>query len=110
MWQQFRRRRVTRTVLLYLAFAFLLMEAALTATGFVEFPPWGFRAVVGGVVLGFPFVVVLAWTYDVTPKGIVKTPEDIGPEPPPLGGARFGWVLGLVGAVLAGVILRLLRS
>jgi hypothetical protein len=110
MWQQFRRRRVTRSVLLYLAFAFLLMEAVLTAAGSVALPSWGFRAVVGGVVLGFPLVVVLAWTYDVTPKGIVKTPEDPGPEAPPSAGGRVGWIVGLVGAVLAGVVLRLLRS
>jgi len=110
IWQQFRRRRVSRTVALYLASAYLLIEATLSLSTAVELPPWGFRAVVGVLVLGFPLTVVLAWTYDVTPKGIVKTPVDLGPEPGPSSGSNTAWAIVSVSAVLGGLILRLLRG
>ena len=110
MWQQFRRRRVTRTVVLYVSLAFFLVEAALFAAPYVALPAWWIRVVYGAAVLGFPFVVVLAWTYDVTAKGIVKTPEDLGPESPPAGELRFGWALLGAGAIVLGVILRALRG
>lgn len=110
MWQQFRRRRVTRSVVLYLAVGFLAIEAYLFASGLAELPSWGLRAVVGAVVLGFPFTVVLAWTYDVTPSGIVRTPEELGPEPAPPPGPRRGWALVGVIAVVLGLALELLRG
>ena len=110
MWQQFRRRRVVRTVLLYLALMFLAIEAYLFAAQFVAFPPWGFRAVVGVAVLGFPFAVVLAWTYDVTPSGIVRTPEDLGPEAPPSAGPKRGWLFVAAGATVAALVVRMLRT
>jgi hypothetical protein len=108
LWQQFRRRRVIRTVLLYLAFVPLAAESFLALSQVVAMPPWAFRAVLGVAVLGFPFAVVLAWTYDVTPSGIVKTPEEFGPEPPSAG-PRRGWVLLGAGALVAALALRLLR-
>lgn len=110
MWQQFRRRRVTRTVLLYLAYAYLIVEGALTVATFMDLPGWALRAVFGAVVLGFPFTVVLAWTYDVTPSGIVRTPENLGPEPHVSSVPRRGWMVSGVGAVLGALILRLLRG
>ena len=110
MWQQFRRRRVIRTVVLYLTCAYLVVEGTLSLATVVQLPPWGIRAVVGALVLGFPFTVVLAWTYDVTPGGIVRTPELLGPEPPPLARARSAWIVVSTGALLGGLILRLLRG
>ena len=110
VWQQFRRRRVIRTVALYLALAFLAIESYLLAAQFVAFPPWGFRAVVGAAVLGFPFAVVLAWAYDVTPMGIVKTPEEIGPEPASSAEPGRAWLLVTVTAIVAALAVRLLRT
>jgi hypothetical protein len=110
MWQQFRRRRVIRTVVVYLALVPLATELYLFAAQFVAFPPWGFRAVVGVAVLGFPFTVVLAWTYDVTPTGIVKTPDELGPEPPPPAATKRGWLIASGAALLVALALRLLRE
>jgi hypothetical protein len=109
MWQQFRRRRVIGTVILYLICAFLVTEAALFVAPYLELPSWGLRAVFGAAVLGFPLAVVLAWTYDVTPRGIVRTPDELGPEPPRPGKPRLRWILLGAVALVAGMVLRLLR-
>ena len=109
MWQQFRRRRVIRTVLLYFALMFLAIEGYLFAAQFVALPPWGFRTLMGVVVLGFPFAVVLAWAYDVTPSGIVRTPEELGPEAPHAAGPGQASLFVAAGAVVVALALRMLR-
>lgn len=110
LWQQFRRRRVTRTVLLYLVISYLVAEAALFLSPVLGITEVGLRVVLGAIVLGFPVAVVLAWTYDVTPTGIVKTPEDLAAEPPPSPGPERGWVMLGGVALVTALILRLLRG
>ena len=95
VWQRLRRRRVTRTAVTYLAVGYAVLEAVwyvVPRLGLVEDVG---RIVTGIAVLGFPFAVVLAWTYDLTPEGIVRTPDDpiaeeaiTGPILP-----RYVWVL-----------------
>jgi hypothetical protein len=68
--------------------------------------------VMGVVVLGFPFAVVLAWTYDLTPEGIVRTPDEIAPDPseaPDYRGCRFLRLLLCAYGVLVGLVFRSLR-
>ena len=113
MWQQFRRRRVTRSVITYLAVAFAVVEAAWSLIMYLQLPEWGSRAVLGAVVIGFPLAVVLAWTYDVTPEGIVKTPDDEGPDAldtHPIEAEWPSWWIPATGAVLVGLIVHIFRS
>jgi hypothetical protein len=112
VWQQLRRRRVTRTVVTYLAVAFAVIEAtwyAVPRFGLVEDVG---RLVMGALVLGFPFTVVLAWTYDLTPSGVVRTPED-GPAQASEASSgrlrRSAWLLLCVVVVAIGYVLRSLR-
>jgi hypothetical protein len=111
IWQQLRRRRVTRTVVTYLAAAFSVFEAtwyAVPRFGLVEDVT---RLVLGVLVLGFPLAVVLAWTYDLTPAGLVRTPDDASGEPaeatPQLG--RSAWLLVVVALAAVGFAFRSLR-
>ncbi len=116
VWQQFRRRRVIRVVIAYLAVAFAGLEASwfLEASGFFvsyfQLPEWSSRAVLGAAVLGFPVTVALAWTYDITPDGIVRTPDELGPETPQAPVRRPVWLVLSLGALLAGLILHLIRT
>ena len=112
VWQQLRRRRVTRTVVTYVAVGFAFLEAvwlAVPALGFVDEVG---RIATGAVVLGFPLAVVLAWTYDVTPRGIVRTPDEAIADPaeprPPLI-RRSAWLLLCGALIAAGFILLALR-
>jgi len=111
VWQRLRRRRVTRTVATYLAVGYAVLEAVwylVPRLGLVEDVG---RIITGIAVLGFPFAVVLAWTYDLTPDGIVRTPDDPTAEeaaPGPLL-PRSVWILLWVVAVAVGFVFRSLR-
>jgi len=110
MWQQFRRRRVIRVVIAYVAFAFAGLEASEFFVPYFVLPEWSIRAVLGAAVLGFPVTVALAWTYDITPDGIVRTPDELGPETPQAPVRRPVWLVLSLLALVAGSILHLIRT
>src|SRR5512141_2603900 len=74
LWDELLRRRVVRTAVYYVAGAWVLAQAmALLLDAFDE--SHYMRYVVTGLVLGLPVVTVLAWMFDLTPKGIERTHE-----------------------------------
>jgi hypothetical protein len=112
MWQQLRRRRVTRTVLSYACVGFAVLEAMAFVISRHGLADSVGRVVMGTLVLGFPLAVVLAWTYDLTPKGIVRTPDDEGaeaPGPPKARMRRPAWLVLCACALALGLVLRSLR-
>jgi len=67
------RRHVARVAILYAAVAFAVLEATDIVIPALGWPEWLIRWVIGLAVLGFPVVLVLAWIYDFTPGGMVRT-------------------------------------
>ena len=63
------------------------------------------RAVLGVAVLGFPVAIVVAWTYDVSPEGIEKTPEDATADPTYRSGPGKLWAVFVLLAGAIGVLL-----
>ena len=82
--QEAGRRHVARVAVLYAAVAFGILEAAdiiIPALGLEE---WTIRWVIALALIGFPVTLVLAWIYDFTPSGVVRTTtpdEGEGGEP-----------------------------
>jgi hypothetical protein len=108
VWQEVRQRRVGKVVVTYLALTFGGIEAAIFIGPMMTAPEWFWRACLGIVVLGFPVAVVLGWTYDITPKGVVRTPDDLdgGPGEP----TSNVWLVLTVLGVVVGTGLHLLRG
>ncbi|MDJ0939923.1 MAG: tetratricopeptide repeat protein [Woeseiaceae bacterium] len=72
---ELRRRRVYPVVAAYAVVSWIALQVAE-----VTFEPLGLPdvAMVGLIVLvvaGFPLAVVVAWTYDITPLGVRRTPD-----------------------------------
>ncbi len=57
----------------YALVAWLLLQVADTVLPIYETPDWVLKAFATLLFLGFPVALVLAWAYDMTPAGIVKT-------------------------------------
>lgn len=109
-WQELRRRRVVRLAVAYVAVMFVVLQVTDIAVLGLGLPRWSFRVALGLAVLGFPFAIVLAWDFDVTSRGIVKTPEDATSDPTYVPGPPWGWLLLVSGATVGGVALWVLRS
>jgi TolB-like protein/Tfp pilus assembly protein PilF len=71
--QEAGRRHVAKVAIVYAAVAFAVLEAAdiiLPALGLAE---WTIRWVIALALLGFPVTLILAWIFDFTPGGVIKT-------------------------------------
>ncbi len=69
------RRRVFRSAGAYIVVSWVVVQVASII--FPEFgaPDWAMRALIIVLVVGFPPAMLLAWTVDITGKGIERTPD-----------------------------------
>jgi adenylate cyclase len=78
---ELKRRKVFRVAAVYLVGAWLLVQVAGTTFEPMGLPPWTLKLVITLAALGFPLACALAWAFDVTAKGIARTPAAV-PAPP----------------------------
>ncbi len=72
---EMRRRKVFRVVVVYLVVAWLLVQVADAIFEPMGLPAWSLKLLITLVALGFPLAIALAWAFDVTAKGIERTPD-----------------------------------
>jgi eukaryotic-like serine/threonine-protein kinase len=85
---ELKRRRVIRVGAVYAVVAWLVIQVAETTFPYLNLPDWTITFVVVLVLLGLPIALGLAWAFDVTPDGVVRTgpAEGVaagGPAPSP---------------------------
>ena len=78
---ELKRRKVFRVAAVYLVGAWLLVQVAGTTFGPMGLPPWTLKLVITLAALGFPLACALAWAFDVTAKGIERTPSVTSADP-----------------------------
>ena len=66
-----RRRSVFKVAASYLVGMWITLQVAEVTFAPLKFPDWWMTALTILAVLGLPIVVALAWTYEITPAGIV---------------------------------------
>ena len=69
---ELKRRNVIRVALVYIVAAWLLLQVADVVLNNIEAPNWVFQTILLLVVLGFPFAVIFAWAFELTPEGLKK--------------------------------------
>lgn len=70
---ELRRRKVFRVAAMYAAVAWIVVEIADTVLERLGLPAWSVTLVIVLVAAGFPLACILAWAYDITPRGIERT-------------------------------------
>ncbi len=78
---ELKRRNVIRIALFYGAGAWLLLQVADVLLGIVDAPQGSLRLLAIALALGFPFALVLAWAFEITPEGI-KRERDVATDNP----------------------------
>ena len=71
--KQLKNRKVFRSLAIYAAFAFVLIQVCSIVFPALYLPDWTMTFVVVLVIIGFPTTLILSWIYDVTPEGVEKT-------------------------------------
>ncbi len=72
-FSELQRRHVYKVGASYAVAGWLLVQVATQVFPFFDVPNVAVRVVVLVVVAGFPVALVLAWLFDLTPQGIVRT-------------------------------------
>jgi tetratricopeptide (TPR) repeat protein len=91
--KELRRREVFRTVGLYVGVGWILIEGASVMLPAFDAPDWVLRTVIILAIVGLPVVIVLAWVYDITDKGIEVQGDPTDTQVIPFGGRRTDFVI-----------------
>lgn len=71
---ELKRRRMFRAVGVYAVAAFAALQIGEPVVHGLRLPEWTVTLLVVACALGFPLTFVLAWIYDLTPRGVERTP------------------------------------
>ena len=71
-FNELQRRNVFRVALVYIVAAWLLLQVADVVLNNIEAPNWVFQAILLLLALGFPFALIFAWAFELTPEGLKK--------------------------------------
>ena len=74
-WGELKRRNVVRVAVAYTVIAWLLLQIADVVLNNIEAPDWVFQAILLLVALGFPFALIFAWAFELTPEGLKREHE-----------------------------------
>ena len=102
---ELKRRRVFRVAIVYAGVAFVIFQIIDSTFDLFDIPDWVGRFLVIALVLGLPIVISLAWAFDITEKGVVRTkghPADAKRKAQPLIGNTALAIIAVV-AVAFGI-------
>ncbi len=72
LFGELKRRNVFRVAIAYIIAAWLVLQVADLVLDNIEAPNWVFQTFMLLVSLGFPFALIFAWAFELTPEGLKK--------------------------------------
>lgn len=73
---ELRRRNVFKVAVFYAVSAWFVLQVADVLFGLLDVPDWTLKFVFGVLLLGFPFALIFAWVFEMTPDGL-KREKDV---------------------------------
>ena len=73
LMDELKRRRVFRVLIAYAVTAFVIIQIADIVFPALHLPEWTLTLVVVLIGIGFPIAIGLAWAFDLTSEGLVRT-------------------------------------
>ncbi|HUG99243.1 MAG TPA: tetratricopeptide repeat protein [Gammaproteobacteria bacterium] len=107
---ELRRRHVLRLAGVYVIGSWLILQVADVLLDIIAAPEGSLRVVALLLVLVFPMAMVMAWIYDVTPEGVVRTGAATATDEPAI---HFNWRwldFAIIAALLAILVFVLARQ
>jgi len=74
--KEIKRRNVSRVALVYIIAGWLTMQVVDVMFPALNLPEWLVSAVAAFLLIGFPFALIFAWAFEMTPEGL-KRERDI---------------------------------
>ena len=73
--KEIQRRNVAKVAIVYLIAGWLTMQVADVMFPALNLPEWITSAIAALLLIGFPFALIFAWAFEMTPEGIKKESE-----------------------------------
>ncbi len=75
LFNELKRRNVVRVGIAYIVIGWVALQVADVLFDLFEAPSWVGKTFAVFLLLGFPFVCLFAWAFELTPEGVKKTIE-----------------------------------
>ncbi|MEM9208376.1 MAG: hypothetical protein AAGA61_03970 [Pseudomonadota bacterium] len=102
LFEELKRRNVVRVAAAYIVVGWLVTQIAQLLFEAFGTPDWVIKTVIVLIAIGFPFALIFAWAFELTPDGLKKTRDvDASSSITPRTGQRINYVIigGLVVAL-----------
>ena len=73
LFKELKRRNVYKVALTYSITAWLLAQIIALASDAFGAPLWVMRMIIITLVIGFPIALILAWAFEMSPQGMIRT-------------------------------------
>lgn len=73
IFKELKRRNVVRLGIAYIVVGWVVAQIAQLLFEAFGTPDWVIKTVIVLIAIGFPFVLLFAWAFEITPEGIKKT-------------------------------------
>jgi hypothetical protein len=109
-FKELRRRNVVRVAGVYAVAGWVLVQVATTLEDSMNLPAWFDGLVVALLLIGLPVALILAWAFELTPDGVVRT-EDVpeGQSVTVETGRKLDYAI-IAGIVILGIVIVMTRS
>jgi TolB-like protein/Tfp pilus assembly protein PilF len=101
--EEVKRRKIFQVAAVYLVVAWLVMQVVDVIDAPLRLPGWFPTVVIVLLAIGFPFVLIVSWAFNVTPSGVVR---DIGNAPSSSSRTIEFALIGLVAVAVMWLIYR----
>jgi TolB-like protein len=75
LFDELKRRNVVRVGIAYIVLGWVALQVGDILFDMFETPAWVGKTLAVLLLLGFPFALVFAWAFEMTPEGVKKTEE-----------------------------------
>src|SRR4029453_12398660 len=101
---ELKRRNVYKVALAYIVAGWALAQGIAQLFPIFDVPNWIIRLIVLLIITGFPFALILPWTFEITSEGVKRTAEaDAMPRSARLTNRTWIYVVVVGAAISAGL-------
>ena len=75
LFRELKRRNVVRVSIAYVVLGWVALQVGDILFDMFEAPSWVAKTFAALLLLGFPFVCLFAWAFELTPEGVKKTAD-----------------------------------
>ena len=73
IFAELKRRNVYKVAVAYIIAGWALAQGIAQVFPVFDIPNWIVRLIVVLIIIGFPFALIFAWAYEITPEGVKRT-------------------------------------